>query len=145
MRAILVIFSLLFGCSTFAAQTFGTGEFKQAPIKLATLVKDAAQYKDKKVVVSGEVKEVCKKEGCWMKIEDQKVSLRTIMKNHGFKVPTEIENKTVLVEGTLVEKELPANAVKHYMRDEGKPEAEINKVTGPQKVFQFIADGVKLG
>ncbi len=146
MTQFLVVLACTFiGLNTWAAQIFGTGEFTQAPLKLGDVVKNFEQYKDKKVVLSTEVKEVCAKEGCWMKIEDQKTVVRVMMKNHGFKVPTDIKNKTVLVEGVLVQKELPINAVKHFLKDEGKSEAEINKVTGPQKVFQFVADGVKLG
>ncbi len=127
------------------AQIFGKGEFTQQPLKLATLINDFKQYDGKKVVVSAAVKEVCAKEGCWIKIEDQEITVRAIMKNHAFKVPTAIKDKVVLVEGTMVQKELPVNAVKHYMKDEGKSEKEINEVTQPQKVFQFVADGVKAG
>jgi uncharacterized protein YdeI (BOF family) len=144
MRILMAVLLMqLTGFSAVAAETFGTGDFSTPPVKLATLLQDFEQYKDKKVVISGEVKDVCKEEGCWLKIEDQKISVRTVMKNHGFKVPAAIKHKTVLVAGMLVQKELPASVVKHYLRDEGKSEAEINKVDKPQKVFQFIADAVQ--
>ncbi len=41
-------------------------------------------------------------------------------------------------------KELPVKVVKHYLKDEGRPQAEIDKVTQPQKTFEFVANGVAL-
>lgn len=146
MRILLALcFTLGLIFSAQANMTYGQGEFSTTPVKLATLVKDFDQYKDKKVVVVAQVKEVCAKEGCWMKIQDASTSVRAIMKDHGFKVPPDLKDKTVLAEGTLVQKELPVNAVKHYLKDEGKPQSEIDKVKAPQKVFQFVADAVKVG
>ena len=146
MRVIIALFFLqMLSGQAMAAEIFGKGDFSKPPMKLETLVKDFNKYKDQKVVVTAAGTEVCKQEGCWMKIHDGGTPVRAIMKDHGFKGPTEIKDKTVLVEGTLIQKEIPANAAKHFLRDEGKPEAEIEKVKGPQKVFQFIADGVKLG
>lgn len=143
----ITLLTSFLSASLWAADTkvFGAGDFSGEPVKLTTLLKEFDKYKDKKVVLTAQVEQVCQKKGCWVKVEDENVSVRAIMKDHAFSVPQELQHKTVKLEGKMVQKEIPVNAVKHFMRDEGKTEAEIKKVDKPQKVFQFIADAVKVG
>ena len=65
------------------------------------------------------------------------------MKDYGFTVPKELQNKKVRVTGVMEQKELPVKVVRHYMKDEGRPDDEIKKVNAPQKVFQFVAEGIE--
>jgi hypothetical protein len=93
--------------------------------------------------VVGKVKEVCKAEGCWIKLE--RVDGTTVMvraKDHSFVMPTSIEGKTVVVEGTASVKEISEELRKHYAEDAGKSKKEIAKIKGPEKDVQMAAKSV---
>ena len=46
-------------------------------------------------------KDVCKKKGCWMKVEKSDGTLmRVTFKDYGFFVPKDIAGKNVIIEGT---------------------------------------------
>jgi hypothetical protein len=124
-------------------QAYGKGVFQTAPVKLAELMKDFPKFKGQKVVTQGEVYEVCTMEGCWLKVQDGDSRVRVVMLEHGFTVPKEIKGKTVQLEGIMEQKEMPAAMIRHYMKDEGKSQKEIDAVKTPQMAFQFIATGVK--
>lgn len=143
MKLLSLIVCTLMSWPVFAEQNYGKGEFKTEPVKLATLMKDFNQYGNKTVVTEGKVYEVCTQEGCWLKLQDGDAKVRVLMKKHGFTVPKEIKGKMVKIEGQIEQKEMPVQVIKHYMKDEGKPQSEIDKVTTPQKMFQFVAEGVK--
>ncbi len=143
MKFLSMTMVFLMSLPLFAEQDYGKAEYKAEVVKLATLMKEFSQYDGKTVVTEGKVYEVCTKEGCWMKLQDGTAKVRVLMKEHGFTVPKEIKGKTVKLEGVLEQKEMPPQVIKHYLKDEGKSQAEIDKVTAPQKMFQFIATGVR--
>ncbi|MCB9073308.1 MAG: DUF4920 domain-containing protein [Bdellovibrionaceae bacterium] len=124
-------------------KTYGSSDFAAPEVKLAQVLKEFSNYKDQKITMEGTVKQVCQEKGCWLKFEDQNLSIRTVMKNYGFTVPKDIRGKKIRITGVMEQKELPVKVVHHYMRDEGLSEEEIKKVNTPQKVFQFVADGIQ--
>ncbi|HVG41580.1 MAG TPA: DUF4920 domain-containing protein [Chitinophagaceae bacterium] len=114
------------------------GEVVKTDDLKSKLVND--QYEGK---VTGKVKEVCKAEGCWIKLERADGS--TVMvraKDHSFVMPTSIEGKTVVVEGSATVKEVTEAMRKHYAEDAGKSKKEIAKIKGSEKDVQFAAKGV---
>jgi hypothetical protein len=113
-------------------------------VKMAEVIKSFEKYKGQNIAMTGSVKKVCEMSGCWFEMADGKEAVRITMKDYGFTVPKEIINRSVKVIGVMEQKELPVKVVKHYMKDEGKSQAEIDKVTQPQKVFEFVANGVEL-
>jgi hypothetical protein len=95
--------------------------------------------------VKGKVAEVCKAEGCWIRLEKADGSNMMVrVKNHAFLMPENIVGKTVLVEGTAVVKTETEEMRKHYAEDAGKSKEEIAKIKGAQKDIQFSATGVKV-
>lgn len=125
------------------AKIYGASDFAAPTVKLSKVLQDFETYKNQTVSVEGKVAQVCEQKGCWIRIEDQNISVRAIMKGHAFSVPKELKNKKVKITGIMEQKELPVNVVRHYMKDEGRSNDEIKKVTQPQKVFQFVVDGVQ--
>lgn len=124
-------------------KTYGSSDFNAPTVKLAQLLKDFETYRNQTVSVEGRVQQVCQEQGCWIKIEDQNISVRAIMKGHSFAVPKELKNKRIKITGVMEQKDLPAKVVRHYMKDEGRTNEEIQRVNSPQKVFQFVVDGVQ--
>ncbi|HZH64771.1 MAG TPA: DUF4920 domain-containing protein [Flavisolibacter sp.] len=95
--------------------------------------------------VKAKVTEVCKAEGCWIKV--QRADGTTMMvraKNHAFLMPENIVGKTVLIEGNATVKETTEEMRKHYAEDGGKSKEEIAKIKGSEKDVQFAAKGVKV-
>lgn len=94
------------------------------------------------VKVSGKVSDVCKMEGCWLKLESPDGNIMVKMKDHAFLVPTAINGKQVVIEGTAEQKITSVEMLKHYAEDAGKTQEEIAKITEPKKEVIINADGV---
>ena len=89
------------------------------------------------------VKEVCQKKGCWMNLElpGGKESF-VKFKDYGFFVPFNAGGQEAVVSGKAFVSEISVAQLKHYAKDGGKSEAEINKITQPETTYGFLADGV---
>ncbi len=112
-----------------------------APDDLAAKLVDN-QYEGQ---VKAKVVEVCKAEGCWIKVE-RKDGTRMMVraKDHAFLLPENIVGKTVLIDGNATVKETTEEMRKHYAEDAGKSKEEIAKIKGSEKDIQFAAKGVKV-
>lgn len=92
--------------------------------------------------VEGEVSEVCKKAGCWLKLattDGQEIFITT---NHEFFVPVDIVGKTVVVDGQAYKSETTVEELRHYAEDEGKSAEEIAKITEPVTEYKLLAKGL---
>ena len=88
---------------------------------------------------------VCKKKGCWMKVETANgEEMRVTFKDYGFFVPLDIEGKEVVFEGIAVRDTTTVDDLRHYAEDGGATEEEIAAITEPEIKVSFIADGVIL-
>ena len=95
--------------------------------------------------IKGKVVEVCKAEGCWLRLQKADGSSMMVRaKDHTFFMPENIVGKTVLVEGTASVKETSEEMRKHFAEDGGKSKEEIAKIKGPEKSVEFAAKGVKV-
>jgi len=95
--------------------------------------------------IKGKVAEVCKAEGCWIRLQKKDGSTMMVRaKNHAFLMPENIVGKTVLIEGNATVKETSEEMRKHYAEDAGKSREEIAKIKGSEKSVEFAAKGVKV-
>jgi hypothetical protein len=95
--------------------------------------------------IKAKVVEVCKAEGCWIKVQRKDGSAMMVRaKDHKFLMPENIVGKTVLIEGAATVKETTEEMRKHYAEDAGKSKEEIAKIKGSEKDVQFAAKGVKV-
>lgn len=95
--------------------------------------------------VKAKVTEVCKAEGCWIKVERKDgTSMMVRARDHAFLMPENIVGKMVLVEGSATVKEISEEMRRHYAEDAGKSPKEIARIKGPEKDVQFSARGVKV-
>ena len=95
--------------------------------------------------ITGKVVEVCRAEGCWLKLEKANGSSMMVKaKNHSFLVPVDLIGKSVVVDGEAEVKEVSEEMRKHYAEDAGKSKKEIDKIKGPEKQIIFQASGVKV-
>ena len=88
------------------------------------------------------VNKVCKAKGCWMKVDLGTEESMVKFKDYGFFVPMDSEEHKVVVQGKAYVTEQSIADQKHYAKDEGKTEEEINLITKAKYTYAFLADGV---
>ena len=98
----------------------------------------------KEVKITGVVKEVCKAEGCWVRMETKEGSILVKMKDHAFLVPVALEGKTIVADGVATFKETSVEQLRHFSEDAGKAKNEIEEITEPKKEIVFQATGIKV-
>lgn len=89
-----------------------------------------------------EVKEVCKKKGCWMKMDMGEKEAMVRFKDYGFFMPDDIAGQEVIVEGKAYIEEMSVEDQRHYAEDGGKSKEEIAAITEPKRTLAFEAHGV---
>jgi hypothetical protein len=94
------------------------------------------------VKVTGKVKEVCKAEGCWLKMETANGAMMIKMKDHSFLVPLSMNGKTIVVDGIATLKETSVEMQRHYAEDAGKTKEEIAAIKEPKKEITMQAKGI---
>lgn len=92
------------------------------------------------------IESVCKKKGCWMKVDLGKGEEQSFVrfKDYGFFMPLDGEKANVIVHGKAFVSEISVEKLRHYAEDAGKSKEEIAKITQPQLQYNFEADGVYL-
>ena len=89
------------------------------------------------------IKSVCKKKGCWMKMQlagDDTSFVK--FKDYGFFVPLNADDSEAIVSGKAFVDVVSVEELKHYAKDAGKSAAEIAKITKPEITYSFLASGV---
>jgi hypothetical protein len=113
---------------------------------LATVLDAPDTFKDKRVLVEGEVRRACSKKGCWMELateaSDTAPGCRVTFKDYGFFVPTNSAGSHALVEGSVDVTIVPKSRVDHLEAEGARfksknPDGTANEV-------RLVATGVEL-
>ena len=96
------------------------------------------------IKVHGKVNSVCAKEGCWLKLESKDGAKMVKMKDHSFLVPTAINGKEIVVNGTAYKKTTSVKELRHYAEDAGKSKEEIEKIKEPKTEIIIQATGIEV-
>jgi hypothetical protein len=124
-------------------QSFGESFKAKKSVSVDELKSNLDKEPEYTGVVSGTVKQVCKSEGCWLRLDDgSKDGILVKMKDHSFFVPKDIDGKKVYVKGTAKKSVTTVEMLKHYAEDAGKPKAEIDAITEPKTEIKMDAAGV---
>lgn len=96
--------------------------------------------------VQGEVLEVCKKKGCFIRVNagEGKDPVMVRFLDYGFFMPQDIVGKQVVLDATASIKETSVERLQHYAQDAGMDASEIARITEPKKEVIIIASGVKV-
>ena len=146
---LITVFSFLFSAN--AQPPEGNVE-KGMTFGVITTEKDAVDAKDlnsiitskepKEIKIKGKVTEVCKAEGCWLRMETASGSMMIRMKDHKFFVPVSMQGKTIVANGTATLKETSVDMLRHYAEDAGKTKEEIAAIKDPKKEIVLQATGI---
>jgi len=122
--------------------TFGEKISADGAITANELVTKLNGAEPAEVKVTGKVVEVCKAEGCWLRMETANGSMLIKMKDHAFLVPLSMNGKTIVVGGTATLKETSVEMLRHYAEDAGKSKEEIAAIKEPKKEITMQARGI---
>jgi len=146
-----VLCLLVFGGGAVLAQTtnYGSALTLQKPVPIADLVKHPEQFGEKKVMVEGEIVEVCQSMGCWIKISDASTSEPILFKVEDgvIEFPKDAKGKKVRAEGVLsvktFSKEELLKQAEHEAQEQGKP-FDAAGITGPKVVLRIDGEGAEI-
>ena len=155
MKKIIALFPVLLFSFILMAQppivpadkgtVFGAKVSEEGSVSADLLAENlTAAGQTKEVKITGKVIEVCKAEGCWVRVETKTGSMLVKMKDHAFLVPVALEGKTIVADGVATFKETTVAQLRHFAEDAGKSKEEIEKITEPKKEIVFQATGIKV-
>lgn len=152
MKKIFVLLPTLLLAFTLMAQppegpadsgmTFGEKTTADGAITANVLAAKLTGNKPAEVKVTGKVTEVCKMEGCWLRMETANGSMLIKMKDHAFLVPLSMNGKTIVADGIATLKETSVEMLRHYAEDAGKSKKEIEAIKEPKKEITMEAKGI---
>lgn len=97
------------------------------------------------VQLSGEVVRVCQSKGCWLTlVASDGTEMRIKFKDYGFFVPKDLAGTQVALEGVAWKEVTSVATLRHYAKDDGADEQEINAITRPETEYLFEASGVRV-
>lgn len=112
-------------------------------VSIADLVPAMQGGDTMEVVVQTKVINSCASKGCWMNVVvNDSLQAFVKFKNYGFFVPTDIKGKNVVMQGKLYKSVTSVEDLKHYAKDAGKSQKEIDAITKPREEIRFLANGV---
>lgn len=149
-RLFILLFALIvFGCKkeeTKQYATFGTEINDNDALSKEEMTQKYLSLKEGdtlNVKFASTIKEICQKKGCWMSLQLDKNNEAFIkFKDYGFFVPMNAQNKEVVVNGKAFVSVTTIDELKHYAKDEGKSQEEIDSINEPEITYSFLADGV---
>lgn len=95
------------------------------------------------VKFSSSINEVCKKKGCWMKLDlGEEEESFVNFKEYGFFMPLNSDGREVIVNGKAFLKITTVEELRHFAKDAGDSEEEIEKIVESKRTLAFEADGV---
>lgn len=119
----------------------------KAPLSVAKVIAEAQKHAGSYVKVTGSVKSVCKKKGCWFVIQDPKSKEQIRITSLGYKffVPKDCEGQTATVEGQFEVKTMSVAEGQHLEDDrvEGTGK-KAKKVTKTSQEYRLASVGVEL-
>ena len=128
------------------AKTYGKALTLKETTKISDILANPKQYKGKRVLVEGNVVDVCSKRGCWIKISsDKEFESLTFKVDDGVIVfPMDAKGKKVRAEGvmsvvTYTKEQLLKSAKKHA--EEEKTAFDPSTITGPKTIIQLKGEG----
>lgn len=91
---------------------------------------------------TSEVKEVCQKKGCWMKVDLGEEEAMVRFKDYGFFMPKDITGQNIIMDGKAYIEEMSVEDQRHYAEDGGATQEEALAITEPKRTYSFEANGV---
>ncbi|HID37952.1 MAG TPA: DUF4920 domain-containing protein [Calditrichaeota bacterium] len=118
-------------------------------VKISDILANPDAWVGKKVLVEGQIVDVCKKRGCWMELasDQQYQTIKVKVKDGEIVFPLGARGKKALAEGTVEKIELDMEQtikyLKHKAEEEGK-EFDSKSVTEPLVFYRIKGTGARI-
>ncbi|ELR70575.1 hypothetical protein C900_03556 [Fulvivirga imtechensis AK7] len=124
--------------------SFGEEITEEGVISTEEMLAQLERADSVKVKVNSEILATCKMKGCWMNVDiPGEDNMRVTFKDYGFFVPKDgAEGKNVVMEGYAKKVTTDIETLKHFAKDAGKSQEEIDAITEPKDEVTFVATGV---
>ncbi len=133
----------LHGPHTVKGMVFGDSVFDNNIRDVDAMLVMMQKNSSMKLTVKGVIEDVCKDKGCWLTMKlPSGETMRVTFKDYGFFVPKNIKGKEVIIDGVAKIDSISIEMQRHYAKDSGSSQAEIDKITAVKKVLAFEAKGV---
>jgi len=153
MKKLLIVPVALLFCGYLFAQTddgkYGSEITLEEKTNISDILNSPEDYLDQKVLIEGEVLDVCKMMGCWMELESdvegEKIKIK--VKDGDIIFPVEAKGQTALVEGTVYKIELTQEEAAEYLEhiaEEQNEEFDSSTVTGSMTIYQIRGLGAEI-
>jgi len=156
---VIVVFSLIISCkkekttekpseNKIAYASFGdkiTADNALSKDKAFDVFKNLKKGDTVAIKFKTKINSSCKKKGCWMRLDlgDNNETL-VRFKDYGFFVPLNAQGKDVIVNGKAYLDVVTVDQLRHYAKDEGLSEEEINKINDEEVTYAVESNGVLL-
>lgn len=137
-----VIFSFFTFSALAQAEKYGEELSLTEKIKISQILESPQDYIGKRVLVQGDVLDVCKNAGCWMMLRSDKEGqeIRIKVKDGEIVFPVEAIGSNAVVEGEVYAIELDEEGARDYMEhlaEDAGLEFDPSTVTGPMTIYQI--------
>ena len=124
-------------------QVYGEVVDSTQAVKAADLQQKMLGLRTINLTISGKVEDVCKAEGCWMKLdlgEEKRLLVR--MKNRSFSVDDEVQGKYAFVKGTVHYDTISVENLQKHAKEDGESDSVVSALTVPEINLVMEALGV---
>lgn len=150
-KSLIILFVLSIACGMTQAQdhekatSYGEKISPDNAVEVKLIKQVLAESDSVHAKIVGTVSSVCKKKGCWMKMDiGDGESMMVRFYDYGFFLPKDCEGKKVILEGSVYYTVTSVEELQHYASDAGKSKEEIANITTEEKTLAFEATGVLL-
>lgn len=114
--------------------------------KISKIIENPESYVGKKVLVEGNVVDVCEKRGCWMNISGDKdfETIRVKVNDGEIVFPMEAKGKKALVEGEVYSIVVEGEECKDDCKKEGESKEKCEHEKTTKKVYQIKGIGAEI-
>ena len=147
----LVCILFLFGCTQEpAGEQYGNELTLSQTTPISEIVDNPADFVGTKVLIEGEVVDVCPMKGCWMEVKDPLSGkmMKVKVEDDVIVFDQESKGKKARAEGEIYEIQLSEEEAMSYMKhlaDEKGEAFDSTSITGPMKMYQLKGDGAVVG
>jgi hypothetical protein len=150
-KIFFIIFLIFLSANFLSAQENKLGEIITLTEKtdISSILENPEEFLGKKVLVEGEIVEVCQAAGCWMDIksQDPNEKIRIKVKDGVIVFPVESIGSKAIIEGEVYKIELDEEEAKIYfehMAEDAGIEFDESTVTGPVTLYQIKGIGAEI-
>lgn len=146
--AVLIVLLLPYLASSQGRTVYGKPLTLQESVSVSEILRTPEVFKGKRVVVEGEISEVCQKKGCWINVRDPEGlgELRVKVEDDVIVFPKDAKGKRVKAEGiisvTVLTEEERRRRARHEAEEQGTlKEFDASKIKGSVTSIQMEGEG----